>query len=61
MRLNDLNSAMLNLEFIGAIVSGLVADFFGLSAAIGLAAFLTFLSGIVVQKRMTETWKPKVN
>ncbi len=60
MRLNDLNSAMLNLEFIDAIVFGLVADFFGLSAAIGLVAFLTFLSGIVVQKRMTENWKPKV-
>lgn len=42
---------------IGAIISGLVADFFGISAAIGLVALITFLSGVVVKIRMTETLK----
>lgn len=45
---------------IGAIVSGVVADFFGIHAAISLVAFITFLSGAVVAKRMTETLKKKV-
>jgi MFS family permease len=45
---------------IGAIISGIVADFFGMYAAIGLVALITFLSGVVVQKRMTETLKKKV-
>ncbi len=45
---------------IGAIISGLVADFFGITAAIGLVALITFMSGIAVQVRMTETLKSKV-
>lgn len=45
---------------IGAIISGVVADIFGISAAIGLVAVITFLSGIVVSRRMTETLKKKV-
>lgn len=45
---------------IGAIISGIVADFFGITAAIGLVAVITFLSGIAVQVRMTETLKSKV-
>ena len=45
---------------VGAIISGVVADFFGIHAAIGLVAFITFLSGVVVSKRMTETLKDKV-
>lgn len=45
---------------IGAIISGVVADLFGIHAAIGLVAFITFLSGVVVAKRMTETLKKKV-
>jgi len=45
---------------IGAIISGIVADFFGIGSAIGLVAVMTFLSGVVVQKRMTETLKKKV-
>jgi MFS family permease len=45
---------------IGAIISGIVADFFGITAAIGLVALITFLSGIVVKFRMTETLKTKV-
>lgn len=44
---------------IGAIISGVVADFFGITAAIGLVALITFLSGAVVQTRMTETLKTK--
>ena len=44
---------------IGAIVSGVVADFFGITAAIGLVAMITFLSGVVVQTRMEETLKTK--
>ena len=40
---------------VGAIISGLVADIFGISAAIGLIALITFLSGVVVFKRMRET------
>ena len=45
---------------IGAIISGIVADLFGIPAAIGLVALLTFLSGVVVQKRMAETLKKKI-
>jgi len=45
---------------IGAIISGLIADLFGINAAIGLVAGITFLSGIIVAKRMTETLKRKV-
>ncbi len=44
---------------IGAIISGVVADIFGISAAIGLVAVITFLSGIVVSRRMTETSKKR--
>lgn len=44
---------------IGAIISGLVADFFGITTAIGLVAIITFLSGAVVQFRMTETLKKR--
>ncbi len=42
---------------IGAIISGIVADFFGLGAAIGLVGLITFLSGVVVSIRMSETLK----
>jgi len=45
---------------IGAIISGLVADFFGITAAIGLVALITFLSGVIVKIRMAETLKAKV-
>lgn len=41
---------------IGAIISGIVADLFGITAAIGFVAFLTFISGVAVQLRMTETF-----
>jgi MFS family permease len=43
----------------GAIISGFVADLFGIQTAIGLVAFITFLSGIIVAIRMTETLKLK--
>ena len=41
----------------GAILSGITADLFGTSAAIGLIAFVTFLSGVLVFTRMKETIK----
>lgn len=40
---------------VGALLAGLVADRFGLSAAVWLVAVLTFLSGTVAATRMTET------
>lgn len=43
----------------GAIIAGVTADFFGLRIAIGLVAFMTFLSGIVVVFRMRETLQRK--
>lgn len=42
---------------IGAIIAGLVADFFGLHSAIWLIAAITFLSGVIVVIRQTETRK----
>jgi len=42
---------------VGALLSGLTADLFGLSAAIWLVAALTFASGTVVAFRMHETLK----
>lgn len=40
---------------IGALVSGLVADIFGVVVAVWLVAAITFLSGLVVSLRMRET------
>ena len=40
---------------IGALSAGLIADFFGFSAAIGAIAALTFLSGAIVAIAMRET------
>jgi MFS family permease len=40
---------------VGAFVAGAAADAFGLSVAMQLVAALTFLSGIVVAARMSET------
>src|SRR6185436_18270877 len=40
---------------IGAILAGVTADAFGLSAAMWLVAALTFASGVVTALRMTET------
>ncbi len=40
---------------IGAVLAGLAADAFGLSAAMGIIAGLTFVSGALVALRMTET------
>ena len=39
---------------VGALLSGFIADFVGLGAAIHLVGGLTFLSGIVVMYAMTE-------
>ncbi len=43
----------------GALVSGLVADLFGITSAIGLVGVLTFLSGAFASFRMTETLTKK--
>ena len=40
---------------IGALLAGLIADTFGLGAAMGAIAALTFASGLVAAVRMTET------
>jgi len=40
---------------IGALVAGLTADAFGLSAALWVIAALTFISGLVSAQRMSET------
>lgn len=42
---------------IGAIIAGLVADFFGLTSAIWLVAMMTFISGLIVMIRQSETLK----
>lgn len=40
---------------IGALIAGVTADAFGLPAAMWLVAVLTFVSGVIVAVRMTET------
>ena len=40
---------------IGALLGGIMADPFGLTAAVWLVAGLTFVSGVVTALRMTET------
>ncbi len=40
---------------VGALLAGITADVFGLSAAMWLVAALTFLSGLVAALRMQET------
>jgi len=44
---------------IGALIAGLTADRFGLSAAVWLVAGITFLSGALAAARMDETMKLK--
>jgi MFS family permease len=39
---------------VGAVLSGVIADRFGLQAAISFVAFLTFASGIICAVRMIE-------
>jgi MFS family permease len=39
---------------VGAIIAGVLADVFGLSAALWFVAMLTFVSGVVVLLRMQE-------
>jgi MFS family permease len=43
---------------IGALLAGVVADAFGVPAAMWLVAALTFLSGVAAAARMTETRPP---
>ena len=40
---------------VGALVAGITADVFGLSAAMWLVAAITFASGVIVAVRMSET------
>ena len=40
---------------VGALLAGITADAFGLSAALWAVAAMTFVSGLVVALRMTET------
>jgi predicted MFS family arabinose efflux permease len=40
---------------VGALLAGLTADRLGLSAAMGIVAGLTFISGAVAAVRMSET------
>ena len=40
---------------MGALLAGVVADMFGLRAAVWVVAALTALSGVVVAVRMYET------
>jgi predicted MFS family arabinose efflux permease len=40
---------------VGALLSGVVADLFGLTWAIVVVAILTFVSGVTAALRMTET------
>jgi MFS family permease len=43
---------------VGALLAGITADLFGLSAAIWLVAAMTFVSGLIVAFRMSETRMP---
>lgn len=40
---------------IGAILSGVIADFFGIAYSIGLVGVITFLSAIIIQIRMDKS------
>ena len=44
----------------GAVIAGVVADMFGVTAAIWVIAAITFVSGAVVKQRMRETMKRTV-
>jgi MFS family permease len=43
---------------VGALLAGVIADALGLPAAMWAVALLTFVSGVVVALRMTETMRP---
>ncbi len=45
----------------GALVAGVTADLFGITAAVWLVAAITLLSGVVVALRMRETLNMKTN
>jgi MFS family permease len=46
---------------VGAILAGLIADWFSMTAAIWAVAVLTALSGVVVALRMYETHPPSAS
>lgn len=43
---------------IGAVISGVVADLFGVAAAVWFVAGLTFLSGVIVARRLQLPLRP---
>lgn len=45
---------------VGAVIAGIAADFFGLRPAIWVIAVLTFISGVIVLLRMSETLQKKI-
>jgi MFS family permease len=45
---------------IGALIAGITADLFGLSAAVWLIAAITLASGIIAALRMQETLRLQV-
>jgi MFS family permease len=45
---------------IGALLSGLIADAFGIASAMWFVAGLTFLSGVLGAVRMRETHRPSI-
>jgi MFS family permease len=46
---------------VGALLAGVVADWFSITAAIWAVAFLTALSGLIVLGRMYETHPRSAN
>jgi MFS family permease len=46
---------------VGALLAGITADAFGLGTAVWVIAALTFVSGVLVRARMTETLKVPSN
>ena len=44
---------------VGALLSGVIADLFGLASAVAAIGALTFLSGVIVAVRMRETIQPR--
>src|SRR5579864_3587807 len=45
---------------VGALISGIIADLFGMRAAIQVVALLTLISGIHVALRMRETHAARI-
>jgi MFS family permease len=46
---------------LGALIAGIVADMFGLAEAALVVALLTFVSGVIVAVRMSETLRDRLS